>query len=294
MKVTKAVLPVAGLGTRFLPASKAIPKEMVTVVDKPVIQYVVEEALAAGINEIVLVTHSSKKAIEDHFDVNYELEAELERRGKHELLQVLRDIAPPQLKVTAVRQGRALGLGHAVYCARPVVGNEPFAVLLPDVLVEQRGPENDLQQMVRRFVETGGHAQILVEPVPEELVSQYGVVDVHGVDLQPGQHALMSRVVEKPPRDQAPSNLAVVGRYVLPARIFDLLENTQPGAGGEIQLTDAIAELMQGEGVEAWHISARSHDCGSKLGYLEATVAYGVEHPTLGADFRAMLARYQG
>ena len=294
MKVTKAVLPVAGLGTRFLPASKAIPKEMVTVVDKPVIQYVVEEALAAGINEIVLVTHSSKKAIEDHFDVNYELEAELERRGKHELLQVLRDIAPPQLKVTAVRQGRALGLGHAVYCAKPVVGNEPFAVLLPDVLVEQRAADNDLKLMTQRFIETGGHAQIMVEPVPEELVSQYGVVDVNGVDLQPGQHALMSRMVEKPPREEAPSNLAVVGRYVLPARIFELLERTQPGAGGEIQLTDAIAELMKGEGVEAWHISARSHDCGSKLGYLEATVAYGVEHPKLGADFRAMLARYQG
>ena len=294
MKVTKAVLPVAGLGTRFLPASKAIPKEMVTVVDKPVIQYVVEEALAAGINEIVLVTHSSKKAIEDHFDVNYELEAELERRGKHELLQVLRDIAPPQLKVTAVRQGRALGLGHAVYCAKPVVGNEPFAVLLPDVLVEQRAADNDLKLMTQRFVETGGHAQIMVEPVPEELVSQYGVVDVNGVDLQAGEHALMSRMVEKPPREEAPSNLAVVGRYVLPARIFELLETTQPGAGGEIQLTDAIAELMRGEGVEAWHISARSHDCGSKLGYLEATIAYGVEHPQLGADFRAMLARYQG
>ena len=294
MKVTKAVLPVAGLGTRFLPASKAIPKEMVTVVDKPVIQYVVEEALAAGINEIVLVTHSSKKAIEDHFDVNYELEAELERRGKHELLQVLRDIAPPQLKVTAVRQGRALGLGHAVYCARPVVGDAPFAVLLPDVLVEQRAADNDLKLMTQRFVETGGHAQIMVAPVPEELVSQYGVVDVNGVDLQAGQHALMSRMVEKPPREEAPSNLAVVGRYVLPARIFELLETTQPGAGGEIQLTDAIAELMRGEGVEAWHISARSHDCGSKLGYLEATIAYGVEHPQLGADFRAMLARYQG
>lgn len=294
MKVTKAVLPVAGLGTRFLPASKAIPKEMVTVVDKPVIQYVVEEALAAGINEIVLVTHSSKKAIEDHFDVNYELEAELERRGKHELLQVLRDIAPPQLKVTAVRQGRALGLGHAVYCARPVVGDEPFAVLLPDVLVEQAGEQNDLKRMTRRFIETGGHAQIMVEPVPAELVSQYGVVDVNGVELQPGQHALMSRMVEKPPREEAPSNLAVVGRYILPPRIFELLERTAPGAGGEIQLTDAIAELMRGEGVEAWHITARSHDCGSKMGYLEATVAYGLQHPALGAEFRAMLGRYQG
>lgn len=293
MKVTKAVLPVAGLGTRFLPASKAIPKEMVTVVDKPVIQYVVEEALAAGINEIVLVTHSSKKAIEDHFDVNYELEAELERRGKHELLQVLRDIAPPQLKVTAVRQGRALGLGHAVYCARPVVGDAPFAVMLPDVLVEQAGDTSDLGLMTQRFAETG-QAQIMVEPVPVELVHQYGVVDLNGADLQPAGHARMTRVVEKPPREEAPSNLAIVGRYVLPAGIFDLLADTAPGAGGEIQLTDAIAELMKNEGVEAWHIAGRSYDCGSKLGYLEATLAYGVQHPQLGADFRALLARYQG
>ena len=292
MKVTKAVLPVAGLGTRFLPASKAIPKEMVTVVDKPVIQYVVEEALAAGINEIVLVTHSSKKAIEDHFDVNYELEAELERRGKHELLQVLRDIAPPQLKVTAVRQGRALGLGHAVYCARPVVGDAPFAVMLPDVLVEQAGNAVDLGLMTRRFAETG-QAQIMVEPVPDELVHQYGVVDLNGADLQPAGHARMTRVVEKPPREEAPSNLAIVGRYVLPAGIFDLLANTAPGAGGEIQLTDAIAELMKNEGVEAWHIAGRSYDCGSKLGYLEATLAYGLQHPQLGADFRALLTRYQ-
>lgn len=292
MKVTKAVLPVAGLGTRFLPASKAIPKEMVTVVDKPVIQYVVEEALAAGINEIVLVTHSSKKAIEDHFDVNYELEAELERRGKHELLQVLRDIAPPQLKVTAVRQGRALGLGHAVYCARPVVGDAPFAVMLPDVLVEQAGNAVDLGLMTRRFAETG-QAQIMVEPVPGELVHQYGVVDLNGADLQPAGHARMTRVVEKPPREEAPSNLAIVGRYVLPAGIFDLLANTAPGAGGEIQLTDAIAELMKNEGVEAWHIAGRSYDCGSKLGYLEATLAYGLQHPQLGADFRALLTRYQ-
>lgn len=293
MKVTKAVLPVAGLGTRFLPASKAIPKEMVTVVDRPVIQYVVEEALAAGINEIVLVTHSSKKAIEDHFDVNYELEAELERRGKHELLQVLRDIAPPELKVTVVRQGRALGLGHAVYCARPVVGDAPFAVMLPDVLVEQAGAQADLGLMTQRFAETG-HAQIMVEPVPQELVHQYGVVDLNGADLQPAGHARMTRVVEKPPREEAPSNLAIVGRYVLPAGIFDLLAKTQPGAGGEIQLTDAIAELMKDEGVEAWHIAGRSYDCGSKLGYLEATLAYGLQHPQLGADFRALLARYNG
>lgn len=204
MKVTKAVLPLAGLGTRFLPASKAIPKEMVTVVDKPVVQYVVEEALAAGINEIVLVTHASKKAIEDHFDVNYELEAELARRGKDALLQVLREIAPPELKVTAVRQGRALGLGHAVACARPVVGDQPFAVLLPDVLVAQAGAVSDLQAMTERFAATG-KAQVMVEPVPWEQVHQYGVVDLGGAQLHQGKQALMQQVVEKPAREAAPS-----------------------------------------------------------------------------------------
>lgn len=292
MKVTKAVLPVAGLGTRFLPASKAIPKEMVTVVDKPVIQYVVEEALAAGINEIVLVTHSSKKAIEDHFDVNYELEAELERRGKDALLQVLRETAPPELKVSAVRQGKALGLGHAIYCARPIVGNEPFAVMLPDVLVEAANGRSDLGLMTERFNQSG-RAQIMVESVPYELVHQYGVVDLGGAELQPGESRQMSQVVEKPPREEAPSNQAIVGRYVLPARIFDLLANTQPGAGGEIQLTDAIAELMGHEGADAYRLLARSYDCGSKIGYLEATLAYALHHPELADQFRELLARYR-
>ncbi|MEL0167490.1 MAG: UTP--glucose-1-phosphate uridylyltransferase GalU [Pseudomonadaceae bacterium] len=291
MKVSKAVLPVAGLGTRFLPASKAIPKEMVTVVDKPVVQYVVEEALAAGINEIVLVTHASKKAIEDHFDVNYELEAELARRGKEALLKVLREIAPPELKVTAVRQGRALGLGHAVACARPVVGGEPFAVLLPDVLVAQAGAVSDLQAMTERFAATG-KAQVMVEPVPWEQVHQYGVVDLGGAELHQGKQAPMQQVVEKPAREVAPSNLAIVGRYVLPGEIFELLAATAPGAGGEIQLTDAIAALMQRSGAEAYRMRGRSFDCGSKLGYLEATLAYGVQHPELGHDFKGLLARY--
>nr|WP_083969526.1 UTP--glucose-1-phosphate uridylyltransferase GalU [Kerstersia gyiorum] len=290
VKVTKAVLPVAGLGTRFLPASKAIPKEMVTVVDKPVIQYVVEEALAAGIDEIVLVTHASKRAIEDHFDTNYELEAELERRGKQELLQVLRDIAPARLKVSAVRQGRALGLGHAVGRAREIVGDAPFAVMLPDVLVPHDG-QPDLAGMVTRYA-AGGNAQILVEPVPEELAHQYGVVDLGGAKLQAGDAAVIRQVVEKPPRGQAPSNLAIVGRYVLPPRIFELLEQTKPGAGGEIQLTDAIAALMREQGTEAWHISGRSFDCGSKIGYLEATLAYALRHRQLGNEFRGLLAQY--
>ncbi|QJD58658.1 UTP--glucose-1-phosphate uridylyltransferase GalU [Pseudomonas sp. gcc21] len=292
MKVTKAVLPVAGLGTRFLPASKAIPKEMVTVVDKPVIQYVVEEALAAGINEIVLVTHSSKRAIEDHFDKNYELEAELERRGKHELLEVLKETAPAGLKVSVVRQGSALGLGHAINCARAIIGDAPFAVMLPDVLVQQAGTRTDLGVMAEHFHETG-NAQIMVEPVPYDQVSSYGVVDISGAELEAGDGAPMHRVVEKPPRDEAPSNLSIVGRYILPARIFDLLDNTPPGAGGEIQLTDAIATLMEEQGVDAFRIRGRSFDCGSKLGYLEATLAYGLKHPKLGSDFRDLLKQYQ-
>lgn len=292
MKVTKAVLPVAGLGTRFLPASKAIPKEMVTVVDKPVIQYVVEEALAAGINEIVLVTHSSKKAIEDHFDVNYELEAELERRGKDALLEVLKQTTPPGLKVTSVRQGKALGLGHAVACARPIVGDAPFAVLLPDVLVGQSGSTVDLADMTARF-NASGHAQIMVEPVPEERVHQYGVVDLQGAELVPGAVAPMQRIVEKPKREEAPSNLSVVGRYILPARIFELLDQTAPGAGNEIQLTDAIASLLDEQTVEAYRIKGRSYDCGNKLGYLEATLAHAAAHPELGEDFRALLKDYR-
>lgn len=292
MKVTKAVLPVAGLGTRFLPASKAIPKEMITVVDKPVIQYVVEEALAAGIHEIVLVTHSSKKAIEDHFDVHYELEAELARREKDALLQVLRETAPPELKVTAVRQGKALGLGHAIYCAHPIVGDEPFAVMLPDVLVEDSEHESDLGLMARRFEQTG-RGQIMVESVPYERVHQYGIVDLGGAELQPGESRQMIQVVEKPAREEAPSNQAIVGRYILPARIFALLADTRPGAGGEIQLTDAIAQLIAEEGVDAYRLLARSYDCGSKIGYLEATLAYALRHPELATDFRALLSRYQ-
>ena len=293
MSIRKAVLPVAGLGTRFLPASKAIPKEMITVVDKPVIQYVVEEALAAGIDEIVLVTHSSKKAIEDHFDANYELEAELERRGKTELLALLRDIAPARLKVSSVRQGQALGLGHAVHCARQVVGDAPFAVMLPDVLVAAAGDANDLQLMKEAF-ERSGRAQVMVEPVVWDQVHQYGVVDLAGQDLKPGQSAAMQRVVEKPARADAPSNLSIVGRYLLPARIFDLLAVTPAGAGGEIQLTDAIAALMAEQGADAYRLRGRSHDCGSKLGYLEATLAYGLRHAQLAEDFQALLRRYAG
>ncbi len=292
MSVKTAVLPVAGLGTRFLPASKAIPKEMITVVDKPVIQYVVDEAVAAGIKQIVLVNHSAKRAIEDHFDVHYELETELERRGKEELLKVMRSILPADVRVISVRQGKALGLGHAVMCAREVVGDNPFAVMLPDVLVDDyyqvAQSEADLAVMNQRFVDSG-RAQIMVEQVPMERVSQYGVVALDGDAPAAGQSQVMTGVVEKPAQNQAPSDLAVVGRYVLPARIFELLETTKPGAGNEIQLTDAIASLMQEQQVEAYRMQGVTYDCGSKLGYLQATLAYGLRHPQVGAGFADLI-----
>lgn len=288
--IKKAVLPVAGLGTRFLPASKAIPKEMITVVDKPVVQYVVEEAIAAGITEIVLVNHSLKKAIEDHFDVHYELEAELERKGKTSLLNALRSIVPPGIRIVSVRQGRALGLGHAVLCAREVIGNEPFAVLLPDVLVDAHGLDggNDLSRMVRAW-QRHEAAQVMVEQVPKARVDQYGVVSLAGQAPAPGQSESMTGVVEKPAPEQAPSDLAVVGRYVLPPRIFALLAATAPGAGGEIQLTDAIAALISEQPVEAYRMMGATYDCGSKIGYLEATLRYALRHPELGEPFSALL-----
>jgi len=292
VSVKTAVLPVAGLGTRFLPASKAIPKEMITVVDKPVIQYVVDEAVAAGIKQIVLVNHSAKRAIEDHFDVHYELEAELERRGKEDLLKVMRSILPADVRVISVRQGKALGLGHAVMCAREVVGDNPFAVMLPDVLVDDyyqvAESEADLAVMNQRFVESG-RAQIMVEQVPMERVSQYGVVALVGDAPAAGRSQVMKGVVEKPAQNEAPSDLAVVGRYVLPARIFELLETTKPGAGNEIQLTDAIASLMQEQQVEAYRMQGVTYDCGSKLGYLQATLAYGLRHPQVGAGFADLI-----
>lgn len=288
--IKKAVLPVAGLGTRFLPASKAIPKEMITVVDKPVVQYVVEEAIAAGITEIVLVNHSLKKAIEDHFDVHYELEAELERKGKTALLNTLRSIVPPGIRVVSVRQGRALGLGHAVLCAREVIGDEPFAVLLPDVLVDAHGLDggNDLSRMVQAW-QRHEAAQVMVEQVPRARVDQYGVVSLAGQAPAPGQSKTMTGVVEKPAPENAPSDLAVVGRYVLPPRIFELLAATAPGAGGEIQLTDAIAGLISEQPVEAYRMMGATYDCGSKIGYLEATLRYALRHPELGAPFSALL-----
>ncbi|OYQ88375.1 UTP--glucose-1-phosphate uridylyltransferase [Wohlfahrtiimonas chitiniclastica] len=285
--IKKAILPVAGLGTRFLPASKAIPKEMVTVVDRPVIEYVAKEAVKAGITEIILVTHSSKASIENYFDRNFELETTLTQKKKFDLLSEITNIVPSHVSIVAVRQPQPLGLGHAVLCAKSVIGDDDFVVLLPDVLIKNSEAMHDLTLMIERFDATN-HAQIMVEAVPKHLVDQYGIVDVEQTPEE-GQSIVMRGIVEKPAIEAAPSNLSVVGRYVLPARIMALLEQTPKGAGNEIQLTDAIAMLQKEAPIEAYRMQGQTFDCGSKLGYLKAVLHYGVDHPTLGADFKAMI-----
>jgi len=285
--IKKAILPVAGLGTRFLPASKSIPKEMVTVVDRPAIEYVVREAVEAGIEQIILVTHSSKASIENYFDRNFELETILEQKKKFDLLKEITDILPMHVTVISVRQPQPLGLGHAVLCAKDVIGNEAFAVLLPDVLVKDVEVDNDLSRMIHRF-EQSNAAQIMVEAVPDHLVDQYGIVDVENSPNE-GESIVMQGIVEKPSVGTAPSNLSVVGRYILPAQIMALLENTPRGAGNEIQLTDAIAALQQSETVEAYRMKGQTFDCGSKIGYLKAVLHYGIEHPKLGEEFKGLI-----
>ena len=283
-KINTAVFPVAGRGTRFLPATKASPKEMLTVVDKPLIQYAVEEALEAGMRKLVFVTGSSKRAIEDHFDSNPDLERSLEASGKQELLDTVRNIVPSDASCIYIRQSQPLGLGHAVLCARPAVGDEPFAVHLADDLIKSEVA--CLHQMIDVYSNTG--ASVLgVQTVPRDETEKYGVVEVE----QMGQQLSgVRRIVEKPKPEVAPSNLAVVGRYILSNRIFNLLEQTQGGAGGEIQLTDAIAALLDHEPVYAYEFEGVRYDCGSKLGYLKATVELGLAHPDLGAGFSRYLS----
>ncbi|WP_166376435.1 UTP--glucose-1-phosphate uridylyltransferase GalU [Pseudoalteromonas sp. Z9A4] len=283
----KAVIPVAGLGTRMLPMTKAIPKEMLPIVDKPLIQYIVSECVSAGIKDIVLVTHSSKNAIENHFDTSYELEATLEKRVKRALLDEIRSICPPDVTIMSVRQGEAKGLGHAILCAKPIIGDDSFVVLLPDVILDAYTADQEtenLAAMIKRFKETQA-SQIMLEPVAKEDVSKYGIADINGVELMPGKSAAIKAMVEKPDADLAPSNLAVVGRYVLSKNIWPLLAKTSVGAGGEIQLTDSIDALMAQETVEAFYMSGRSHDCGDKLGYLKAIVEYSMRDKKLGNDF---------
>lgn len=282
--IRKAVFPVAGLGTRFLPATKANPKEMLTVVDKPLIQYAAEEAVNAGIEELVFVTSSSKRAIEDHFDKNYELESELEKKGKTELLKIVQEVVPSNVTCVYVRQPEALGLGHAVLCAKPVVGDEPFAVILADDLINcgsDCGGKCVLGQMISVY--NDNHASVLgVEEVPPEETDKYGIVDPGETD---GRVSRIHHIVEKPLPEEARSNLAVVGRYVLTPAIFKHLEQIPRGAGGEIQLTDAIERLLCDEQVLAYRFEGKRYDCGSKLGYLQATVEYALEHPELRDEF---------
>ncbi|MDP9804996.1 UTP--glucose-1-phosphate uridylyltransferase GalU [Acinetobacter calcoaceticus] len=285
--IKKAVLPVAGLGTRFLPASKSIPKEMVTVVDRPAIEYVVREAVEAGIEQIILVTHSSKASIENYFDRNFELETTLEQKKKFDLLEEITQIIPSHVSVVSVRQPQPLGLGHAVLCAKSIVGQDDFAVLLPDVLVQDNSGKNDLSRMISRY-EASQAAQIMVEAVPDHLVDQYGIVDVKQSPHE-GESIAMQGIIEKPAIGSAPSNLSVVGRYILPAKIMQLLENTPKGAGNEIQLTDAIAMLQETDTVEAYRMQGQTFDCGSKLGYLKAVLHYGVAHPKLGLEFKQLI-----
>lgn len=285
-KVSKAVFPVAGLGSRFLPATKASPKEMMPIVDKPLIQYAVEEAVAAGVTDLVFITGRSKRAIEDHFDKAYELETELEMRKKSELLKIVRDTVPRGVNCIYIRQPEALGLGHAVLCAAPVVGDEPFAVLLADDLLDGQGSDPVLKQMVEVY--NYNRCSVLgVMNVPREETKQYGIVST---ERDTGDVQRVTGIVEKPKPEEAPSTQAVVGRYVLSGRIFDHLRNLKPGAGGELQLTDAIASLLREEAVLSYQFKGVRYDCGSKIGYLQATVELGLKHPEVGADFAAYLA----
>lgn len=282
--IRKCVFPVAGMGTRFLPATKASPKEMLPIVDKPLIQYAVEEAVAAGCTELVFITGRNKRSIEDHFDKAYELETELAYRNKNKLLDFVQDILPPNVTCLYIRQPEALGLGHAVLCSRAAIGNDPFAVVLADDLIDAH--PGALSQMMPVYNQTGFNV-LGVESVDPQQTGAYGIVEVarqQGFDY-------IRNIIEKPHPDEAPSNLGVVGRYILSARIFDFLTNLPIGTGGEIQLTDAIARLLTEEKMIAYAINGKRYDCGDKLGYLEATVAYGMKHPLVGKEFKQLLQR---
>ncbi|CAN8142477.1 UTP--glucose-1-phosphate uridylyltransferase [uncultured Thiomicrorhabdus sp.] len=283
----KVVIPVAGLGTRFLPATKAIPKEMITLVDQPLIQYVVCEAICAGFTDIILVTHSSKNAIENHFDHNFELMTTLAKKNKKALIEVVDNILPSDANIISIRQPEALGLGHAILCAEPIIGDDDFAVILPDVIL---GNDTcDLSKMVQAF-QTSRKSQIMVEPVAAEEVHKYGIVDCQGVEFSAGESVNMVGMVEKPKNEDAPSNLSITGRYVLDNRILGILHTTPKGAGGEVQLTDAIATLMKEKGAQAYQLESTFYDCGEKLVYLKATVEFAMKHPELGSDFKEWLA----
>lgn len=285
--IKKAIFPVAGLGTRFLPATKANPKEMLTVVDKPLIQYAAEEAVKAGITELIFVTSANKRAIEDHFDSNFELEHALASRGNLDRLEIVKNILPEGVSCAYVRQREALGLGHAVLCAQPLIGDEPFAVLLADDLIDN-DIKTCLEQMVDLFKQAP-NSMVAVQRIPKADSKRYGIIEVEN---EQSNRMRMKNIIEKPAPEDAPSNLAAVGRYILTPKIFEHLANTSKGAGGEIQLTDAIASLLSDEAIDAYEFEGTRYDCGSKLGYLQATISLGVKHPEEGEHFKQYLQSY--
>ena len=291
VKIEKAVIPVAGLGTRILPATKAIPKELLPVYDRPIIEHVVQEAIAGGITEIILVTRSGKEAIENHFDAHYELEHRLEKKGKETILGTVKNILPEGVKVTSIRQSDALGLGHAVLCAKHLLNDEPFAVLLPDVLVldkESRCKNVSFARLVDAWNDTG-IGQVMVETVESDRVDNYGIADLGDKTTEPFKSVKLKGLVEKPTPADAPSNLAVLGRYILPNSVLDLLENTGVGIGGEIQLTDALDELLKSEGLNAFETDAATFDCGNKQGFLGANVSVGMQDSKIKAYLKALI-----
>jgi UTP--glucose-1-phosphate uridylyltransferase len=296
MRVRKAVFPVAGMGTRFLPATKASPKEMMPVVDKPLIQYAVEEAAQAGITDMVFITGRNKRAIEDHFDKAYEMEAELEAKNKQALLEIVRNTVPPSVNCIYIRQNEAMGLGHAVLCALPVVGYEPFAVLLADDLMDTaEGVSGVLEQMVRIF-DVKQASVLAVQDVPREETTSYGIVGTKLGSALAGSNKRLEEIthmVEKPAPGDAPSTLAVVGRYILSGAVFDRLKKIRPGSGGELQLTDGIVALLEDEPVLAYRFDGVRYDCGSKIGYLKASVELGLKHPEVGVEFGRYLDAFK-
>ena len=293
VKIKKAVIPVAGLGTRMLPATKAIPKELLTIYDRPIIEHVVQEAIAGGITVIILVTRSGKEAIENHFDAHYELEHRLEKKGKEKILGSIKNILPEGVKVTSIRQSDALGLGHAVLCAKHLLNNEPFAVLLPDVFIldkVSRGKNYSFAQLVRAWEDTG-IGQIMVETVEAHRVEKYGIADFGGASVEPYESIKLTGLVEKPSLENAPSNLAVLGRYILPFKVLELLRNTEVGIGGEIQLTDALDELLKRDGLNAFETDAGIFDCGNKQGFLTANLAVGMRDPDTRQSVKALIKK---
>jgi UTP--glucose-1-phosphate uridylyltransferase len=293
--VDKAVIPVAGLGTRMLPATKAIPKELLPIYDRPIIEHVVKEAINGGIREIILVTRSGKEAIENHFDAHYELEHRLVKKGKNKILEEIVKIIPDEVKISSIRQADALGLGHAILCAKHLINNEPFAVLLPDVLVLDkiiREKNFSFSHLVKAWNKTG-IGQVMVERVDFDDIEKYGIIDMSGKNINKFETTSMNALIEKPEPQKAPSNLAVSGRYILPPQIFNMLENINPGVGGEIQLTDALSELLAKEGLNAVMTDADIFDCGNKLGYLTANLSMGMRDPKSRAEIHAFINKFK-